>query len=107
MEPTINLVSLFVVNALWQAPVLLLLAFACSYLLKRAAASRKHLLWATILTLSVALPVLSLSSYWNADLSFGYRLPTSILGGQASRDEEPISIGGGSVVKRVESTGSD
>ncbi len=75
METVINLVSTFVINAIWQVCVLLLIGGICSRLMRQAAVRRRHLLWVTVLILSVGLPILSLYNLGIKNSRFVLTLP--------------------------------
>jgi HEAT repeat protein/beta-lactamase regulating signal transducer with metallopeptidase domain len=61
MNRIAELVPTFLLNAAWQIAAVALVASACARLLRDAPARLRHALWVAALTLSVALPLLSLS----------------------------------------------
>jgi beta-lactamase regulating signal transducer with metallopeptidase domain len=65
METVINLVSTFVINAIWQVCVLLLIGNICARLMRRAAARHRHLFWVAVLILSIGLPIWNLCNLGN------------------------------------------
>lgn len=75
METVIELVSTFVINALWQICVLLLIAGICSRLMRQAAVRHRHLLWVAVLILSVGLPILSLYNLGDKNSRFVLPIP--------------------------------
>jgi TonB family protein len=75
METLINLISTFVINAIWQVCVLLLIGGICSRLMRQAAARHRHLLWIAVLILSVGLPILSLYNLGDKNSRFVLQLP--------------------------------
>lgn len=86
METVSEMVSTFVVNAIWQVSVVLLIAAICSSLMKSASARHKHILWTATLMLSVSLPILSLGKYGMKSFGFDFQSPSGgaqsdILGG--------------------------
>src|SRR5215203_3361150 len=59
----------FIANSIWQIPVILAVAGAGSYLLKRGSARHRHTLWLTALMLSIVAPLLSASQLMPDSLS--------------------------------------
>lgn len=47
----------FLLNAIWQIPLIIVVAYICDYLLKRTNARIRHTLWFTTLILCFALPI--------------------------------------------------
>ena len=52
-----QVVSVFLLNALWQAALIYAAAAICARLMRRAPARQQHLLWAAALVLSAAVPL--------------------------------------------------
>ncbi len=74
METATELVSTFIVNALWQISALLIIAVVCARLIRRTAAGHQYLFWVAVFILSVGLPVLSLYNFRD-NSKFILRLP--------------------------------
>jgi beta-lactamase regulating signal transducer with metallopeptidase domain len=62
MEEINRLALTFLLNALWQAPVVAAVAGACSLLLKKSPSRHRHLVWVAALALACLLPLASLFS---------------------------------------------
>lgn len=66
---TINgAVLTFLLNSLWQIPVLLVVAFLCHLVTRNSPARHQHILWVTVLMFSLVLPLCS-------TLTLGERFP--------------------------------
>jgi beta-lactamase regulating signal transducer with metallopeptidase domain len=56
----------FLLDSLWQVPLIVLIALLCSYVLRRASVSVRHRLWVGALFLCVLLPLASSSSWYDS-----------------------------------------
>ncbi|MDX2151962.1 MAG: M56 family metallopeptidase [Bryobacteraceae bacterium] len=74
MESASRILVTFLINALWQAPLLALLAWCAARLLSRAPASYRYAVWAAALLGSVLLPLASFAPH--RALTASYALPT-------------------------------
>src|ERR1044072_2607917 len=63
METISRFAFAFLLNSLWQATILVLVAIACSRFLGKAPASYRNLLWATTLEVGLLLPLLSAAGF--------------------------------------------
>jgi len=59
MDETSRFITAFLVNALWEIPVIFLIVILCSRLIRRTAWAHQHILWALALILSAAVPLLA------------------------------------------------
>jgi beta-lactamase regulating signal transducer with metallopeptidase domain len=62
METISRFALTFILNSLWQVTMLVLIASACSGLMRRSPARYRHMLWVTTLAFSVLLPLWSIGS---------------------------------------------
>ena len=69
METISRFALAFLLNSLWQAAALVLVAAACSRLLINAPARLRNLLWATTLALCLSLPLLSAAGLGASEVS--------------------------------------
>jgi len=58
-----RLLLVFLINALWQAPIIVLVAWLCDRLMWNAAARFRHWLWVIALTVCLALPLSGLTGF--------------------------------------------
>src|SRR6185503_4365353 len=86
METISRLALTFLLNSLWQATALVLIASCCSRLLRKAPASYRHLLWATTLALGLLLPLWSAIGFGRASLPW-----SSSMASEAFRSEYAAS----------------
>jgi TonB family protein len=56
----------YILNSIWQVPLIALVALGCAALLRRTALSVRHRLWVTAIIASVLLPLASASGWFNA-----------------------------------------
>jgi beta-lactamase regulating signal transducer with metallopeptidase domain len=87
----------FLLNALWQAALIYTIASICARLLRRAPARQQHLLWASALVLSTAVPLWGILRAGQESLSAA---PTSSdaaarVGGEAAEGLQGLSATGG------------
>jgi beta-lactamase regulating signal transducer with metallopeptidase domain len=59
MDETSRFITAFLVNALWEIPVIFLIVILCSRLIRRTAWAHQHILWALALILSATVPLLA------------------------------------------------
>jgi beta-lactamase regulating signal transducer with metallopeptidase domain len=59
MDQTSRFITAFLVNSLWEIPVIFLIVILCSRLIRRTAWAHQHILWAVALILSAAVPLLA------------------------------------------------
>lgn len=82
----------FLLNALWQIPVILLVAILGERIMRSGPASHRHVLWVTALVAALALPVISIRPHTQSlPLSINVRQPT-ILPGIAAPAASPAAL---------------
>jgi len=59
MDETSRFITAFLVNALWEIPVVFLIVILCSRLIHRTAWAHQHILWVLALILSATVPLLA------------------------------------------------
>ena len=59
-----RLLLTYLLNSIWQVPLLVLIAFLCAFILRKTSVSIQHRLWVATLALSILLPVASTSGWF-------------------------------------------
>lgn len=85
MEPISRFMLGFLINALWQAPLIMLVASLCDRLMRNAPARFRHWLWVISLLLCLLLPLSGLTGF--KQLPAPSLSPAEIIGGENERAE--------------------
>src|ERR1700730_6256495 len=98
MIATSQLLTTFLLNSLWQIPLVAAVAALCSRLLRHAHSAHRHILWVVALGLSLGLPLASLWSFaamrssWNLFSAEAIATGSADLGSQNASTHSGLSF---------------